>query len=321
MTADDDSPVSGGSGLWAIVLAGGDGTRLQPLVNRLYPDGRPKQFASLIGSRSLLRTTLDRVAHIAPANRTIILTVECHRALAAAELGSAGYWTLEQPVNRGTAAAILWAVMCVERREPDATVVVIPSDHYLADERGIADHLLALTAMAGSDPNRIFLLGARPNRPEPGYGWIEPGEVIGVAGSRSVRTVRRFVEKPSQDAARAMLERGWLWSTLILVGRAATLAALGRDHLGGVHRPLMEVVRVGDSRRSEAALRRAYAEIRHADFSHDLLERVPDRLGVSVLSDLEWSDLGTPERVLAVVRASGRTPGWAMHLELADRSS
>jgi len=211
--------------------------------------------------------------------------------------------------------------MWLERREPDATVVVIPSDHYLADERGIADHLLALTAVAGSDPNRIFLLGARPNRPEPGYGWIEPGEVIGVAGSRSVRTVRRFVEKPSEDAARAMLERGWLWSTLILVGRAATLAALGRDHLGGVHRSLMQVVRVGDSRRSEAALRRAYAEIRHADFSRDLLERVPDRLGVSVLSDLEWSDLGTPERVQAVVRASGHTTGWAMHLELADRSS
>ena len=192
--------ITQGVSLWAIVLAGGDGTRLRSLVDQIYADGRPKQFASLIGSRSLLRTTLDRVGRFVPADRTIILTVERYRALATAELGSSGYWTLEQPLNRGTAAAILWAALWVERRDPDAAVVVVPSDHHIGDDREFADHLLALTSLTRSDPNRVFLLGARPSRPETSFGWIEPGEVIWAAGSRPIREVRRFREKPTEDA-------------------------------------------------------------------------------------------------------------------------
>lgn len=323
MPAPEDgmSVASVSPGAWAVVLAGGEGTRLRSLVDRLYGDGRPKQYASLVSSRSLLRTTLDRVMRFAPVDRTIVLTVERHRALASAELGGAGHWILEQPLNRGTAAAILWAAICVERREPDATIVVVPSDHHLADDQGVADHVLALAALMGSHPDRVFLLAARPTRPEPGYGWIEPGEVIGAAATRPVRTIRRFVEKPGPAAALAMLQEGWLWSTLIVVGRAAALAALGREILPGVHGPLGRAVGRAGRRGADGELRRAYAEIPQTDFSRDLLERVPERLGVSVLSDLEWSDLGTPERVLDVVRASGWVPGWAAGVQPASRAS
>lgn len=293
-------------GPWAIVLAGGDGTRLRPLVDQLYTDGRPKQFASLIGPRSLLRTTLDRVGCFALADRTVVVTVERYRAIASAELERAGHWTLEQPANRGTAAAILLAAMCIEHREADATVVVVPSDHHFGDDREVAQHLLGLSSFAASDPDRILLLGAQPGRPDTGYGWIEPGRLIGHVGSRPVREIRRFVEKPTEAAARAMLQRGWLWSTFMLVGRAATLAAVGRAYLPSVQRPLERAMAKLDGRPAEPALRRAYSEIRAADFSRDLLELIPERLGVSVLGDLEWSDLGTPERVLSAVRASAR---------------
>ena len=308
-------------GPWAIVLAGGDGSRLRPLVDRLYADGRPKQFASLLGSRSLLRATLDRVAGLAPANRTVVLTLERHRALASAELGSHAYWILEQPTNRGTAAAILWAAMCVELREPGATVLVVPSDHHLVGDRAVAEQLLALAALCRSDSDRVFLLAARPTRPEPSYGWIEPGDVIGAVGARPVRTVRRFVEKPTPEAAQAMLLKGWLWSTLIVVGRSATLATLGRHHLPWVHRPLERAIRAAGRRGWEAELRRAYVAIRQADFSRDLLELAPERLGVAILPDLEWSDLGTPERVMDAVWSSGRVPAWASFVHQSTRSS
>lgn len=292
--------------LWAIVLAGGDGTRLQLLVDELYGDGRPKQFASLIGTRSLLRTTLDRVGRITSVERTVVVTVAHHRGLASVEIGDGGYRILEQPANRGTAPAILWSAMWVGRREPDATLGVLPADQHFSNERTAADHLLDLTVLDESDPDRIFLLGARPTRPETGYGWIELGPIIGVAGSRPVCAVRRFVEKPSEQVAEAMLRSGALWSTLIMVGRARAFLAAGRALLRRIHAPLEEAARLADSLHAEAALHRAYAEIQSADFSRDLLELIPERLAVSGLADPEWSDLGTPERVLAVLMATSQ---------------
>ena len=307
---------------WAIVLAGGDGTRLRPLVDRLYGDGRPKQFASLTGTRSLLRTTLDRVGRIAPVERTVVVTVARHRALVSGEIGDRGYRILEQPVNRGTAAAILWSAMWVAGREPDATLVILPADHHVSNEPALADHILDLTILAQSDPDRIFLLGARPTRPDTGYGWIELGAVMRRAGSRPVHAVRRFVEKPSEQVAEAMLRSGSLWSTLILVGRVRAFLAAGRASLPRVHAMLEDAARVADSPHAAAALHRSYAEIGGADFSRDLLELIPERLGVSVLSDSEWSDLGTPERVLAVVRATRLEPVLKAGLErIAERAA
>lgn len=315
MTASSAAPHHGP---WAIVLAGGEGSRLRPLIDRMYTDGRPKQYASLIGSRSLLRTSLDRVSLFVPAARTVVVTVERHRHHASVELAGGGYHLLEQPASRGTAAGALWPMLWIAERDPDATVVVVPSDHHVSDDARFRDCILELVALAQAEPDRIFLLGVRPTAPESGYGWIEPGAAIGPAGVQPVYSVRRFLEKPPEAMARTMLRRGWLWNTLIIVGRVGGLIDAARVHLPQLCRPLARAVGASRGETASLVLREVYGALPSADLSRDLLELIPQRLGVAQLAELDWSDLGTQARVLAAWRALGTEPDWAGETSAAD---
>lgn len=121
--------------LWAIVPAGGEGVRLRGLTRRLYGEDRPKQYATLFGSRSLLRQTLDRVALAIPLERTVVVTLRSHAQYIAPELaGSPNPRVLVQPENRGTAAGVLFPAHWIQWRDLEATVAVFPSDHFIVKE-------------------------------------------------------------------------------------------------------------------------------------------------------------------------------------------
>src|SRR6266700_1199921 len=131
-TASMESPVSEHGNLWAIVLAGGEGVRLRSLTRRLYGYDRPKQYAALVGARSLLRQTLDRVGLLIPPERTVVVTLASHARYVEAELrGAPRPHVLAQPYDRGTAAGIFLPAHWIRLRDPDATVVVFPSDHFV----------------------------------------------------------------------------------------------------------------------------------------------------------------------------------------------
>ena len=140
-------------------------------------------------------------------------------------------------------------------------------------------------AFVGRHPGWIVLLGAPPTEPETEYGWIEPGDAAGWTARGPVRRVRRFVEKPPADVARACLEGGALWNTLVFVAGAATLVDAGRQLLWRLH----------------AALPRA-------DFSTAILEECAPILGVLELTGVSWSDLGSPRRLLRALHAPGAVP-------------
>src|SRR5262249_29391347 len=121
--------------MWAIVLAGGEGVRLRPLVSRIYRDGRPKQYAALLDSRTLLDHTLDRVGLLVPSERTVIVTMQDHDRYLAGEFdGPSHPHVLRQPEDRGTAAGVLLPAHWIYARDPHALVAVFPSDHFMAEE-------------------------------------------------------------------------------------------------------------------------------------------------------------------------------------------
>ena len=299
------------SNLWAIVLAGGQGARLRPLVERIHSDDRPKQYAVLVGERSLLRQTLDRSALVIPAERTVTVTTRSHSAYFASEFtGTSPATALVQPLDRGTAAGLLLPALWIAWRDPTAIVAVLPSDHFVSDDAAFMRHVASLAPVAERHPERILLVASAAESPETSYGWIQPGVEIHNSPSGIVHAVERFVEKPSAAQAQACYERGGLWNTFVMVARASAIVDASRRALPDLYERLRRIRPFVGTERESEAIEGAYALAPVADFSRSVLAAAPDRLGVSRLPALTWSDWGTPERVLETLRREGIAPRW-----------
>lgn len=305
--------------LWGVVLAGGQGMRLQPLVRRIHGEPRPKQYARLVGSQSLLRRTLERVALAVPGARTVIVSVDAHARYLAEESADGPLPTLlMQPGDRGTAAAIVLPALWIHRRDPGATIAIFPSDHFVGVAQPFVDHVRAVATFVARRPERIVLVGAVPDEPETEYGWIEPAETIGAAGPVEIRGVGKFVEKPSLDRARACFAAGALWNTFVVIARAATLVEAARQLLPELHDELAAAVPFVGTRLERRVLRRAYRAVSSQSFSGAFLERCAPVLGVSTLSGTTWCDWGSPRRVIHTLRRTGTTPRWLRALDAAS---
>lgn len=296
---------------WAVVLAGGNGIRLRSLIRDVFGDDRPKQFAPLVTDVSLLRQTLDRTGCLISPNRTVVVSCEHQSGWVARDVGpESRLKVLLQPENRETAAAVLLGVYWVASRDPDATIVLFPSDHFILEEGAFLAHVNEVIDFVEHHPGWVVLLGAPATAPEIDYGWIEPGEAVGATATGPITRVERFREKPTPRVAAACLARGWLWNTFVFVAKAATLGCLAEVLLPEVHHRLNAVAPFFGSRREAYALQVAYAGLPRSNFSHVVLQTGFPCLGVSMLPPLTWSDVGTPQRLFTLLRALRFAPAW-----------
>jgi mannose-1-phosphate guanylyltransferase len=289
---------------WGVVLAGGEGTRLRELTRRIAGDERPKQFCALLGGATLLAETRRRVALGVPGPRTLFSVSEAHARFYAGPLGDVEAGRLVvQPRNRGTAPAILYALLRVAAAAPLDPVAIFPSDHHVSDDAAFMAHVEAAFELVAARPDLVALLAAAPDRPETEYGWIEPAEAVSEPAGRPAYRVRRFWEKPAPALARTLLDAGALWNTFVVIGRVAgLLGAIGRALPGlvGAFRPLRRVL--GTPAEPEVA-RAVYDGLPPADFSRGVLEPSAGALAVVPVHGVEWSDLGSADRVRAARRA------------------
>jgi mannose-1-phosphate guanylyltransferase len=297
--------------LWAVVLAGGEGLRLRPLVRHLCGDERPKQFSPLLGARTLLRQTLDRVGLLVPPERTVVVTLQAHARYLDREFGDRPRPNiLSQPENRGTAAGILLAAQWIETRKPGATLVCFPSDHLVLEEAAFMAHVAEVAEFVEREPRWIVLLGAQPSQPETEYGWIEPGARVGGTVQRPIYGIRRFREKPSKEVAEALLASGGLWNTFVLAARATVLLSAGRECAPALYDRLAQLRAFTGSAAERWAVRQAYALAPTVNFSQSILEVCRQPLAVSTLPGITWCDLGSPERVVNVLTRLGLSAPW-----------
>ncbi len=314
-SAPSVSPVpqsSMGGHVWAVVLAGGQGIRLRELTRHVYGDDRPKQYAVLTGGKSLLRQTLDRVGPLIPRQQIVVVTMAGHSAYMTAELRheTPAPHVLEQPRDRGTAAAVLLAAHWILARDPDAVMAVLPSDHFVGEDEAFMGHVADAVRILDRQSDRIVLLGAAPSEAETDYGWIELGEPLGGPVSSQMYRVRHFREKPTPAMADELYRAGALWNTFVFAGHAAALVEAGGECLPALHERLARLSRFLGTEHERWAIGQAYELSPRANFSQAVLERCPRKLVVVRLSAVSWRDLGTPHRVVKTLGELGMRPPW-----------
>jgi mannose-1-phosphate guanylyltransferase len=226
-----------------------------------------------------------------------------------------------QPRNRGTAIGVLLPLLRILERDPDANVVLVPSDHFVADERVLARAVRDAMREVGSAPERAVLLGIVPDEPDTEFGWILPERNDGPG----VRDVARFVEKPDVQVATRLMRRGGVWNSFIVVAAGWTLLEFFQAKLPGAIALLRTAVAFDSRDRSTAsAIARAYEKVESFDFCRDVLEGLEDRLSVLPVPHCGWSDLGTPQRVARCIERIPTTPNpiapTAVPLDLAHAS-
>lgn len=309
-----ESPSAEPGKRWGVILAGGDGTRLQPLTRFICGDDRPKQFCPLVASATLLEQTRKRAERSILREQILVPLTGSHRAFYLQEPGIRASQRVIQPSNKGTALPILYSLLSIEQNDKDAIVAILPCDHHYSDEPAFTAALESAFDSAAQRPDSVVLLGAPPQGPEVEYGWIELGPSAG-AGSFQVR---RFCEKPPVHVARELIQRGSLWNTFVMVGHV-------RGFLEMVNCPLMRAI---EELRTSPLWAGAevhipdslYARLDPIDFSREVLSVQASRLVALRMGDTGWSDLGHPERVVATLREAGLEPWWLKQWQVRERS-
>lgn len=218
--------------LWTVILAGGVGSRFWPISTPTLP----KQLLPLVTGHPMLRDAVDRLLPLVPGERMLILTNAVLQTAIAAMLPEVPSDNIIcEPRPAGTAAALAWAARIVRGRDPDATMLSVHADWAIGDADGFRAALLRAVDVAEMN-DALVTVGVTPTRPDPGFGYIEPGERSGPVAFR----VARFLEKPDRIRARELIAAGCLWNSGIFVWRASRFLQEVDAHCPEVSRASME---------------------------------------------------------------------------------
>lgn len=271
---------------YCVILAGGRGRRLWPCSRDQYP----KQFIDFFGTgRTQLQTTYDRFVKLLPQENVYICTCREYVSLVREQLPEVDERRiLVEPVSRNTAPSVAWATMRVLRINPEANIIVSPSDHLVVDERSFA-HSLEVGVSYVSENSGLLVMGVKPTRPEPGYGYIQLGDL---SCKPEVFRVKSFTEKPEREFAKMFMESGeFYWNTGVFISNARHLIKTFEDIFPSVLRNLkIEKPEYTYEDELEYVSER-YSIYPNLSIDYAILEHSRD---VYVMKcDFGWADLGT----------------------------
>jgi len=266
--------------VWVTILAGGVGSRFWPVST---PD-RPKQLLPLASERPLIVDTVERARTLVPDDRIRILAGDhlagpFQRVLP--DLGSDSYWI--EPRARGTCPVLAWAAWRLKRLDPEAVMVSLHADHLIRPVERLEETLNTAVEVARRD-QLLLSVGVEPDRPETGYGYVAPGELLPSAGAVTAHRVKAFHEKPSIEVARRYIDEGYLWNTGIFIWSAALLLEEIKTHAPEVALHLEEL---------ETSVESFFDAVPVSVVDRAVMER-SGRIG-TVTASFEWDDVGSWE--------------------------
>jgi mannose-1-phosphate guanylyltransferase len=296
----------------AVILAGGDGTRLRGLVRSVTGQNVPKQFCSLLGEETLVERTRWRVSLAVAPKNTLFVVNQAHEPHYGSILrGVPKSNLLVQPDNRGTAPAILLALLRLAAVDPDGSVAIFPSDHFVSDEQEFMRHVEMAFDAVNVRPELTVLLGMQPSHPDVSYGWIEPAQRIAFE-HYSLYRVGEFWEKPGVDDAVRLLERGCLWNSAVIVARVSTLMGMIMVAAPGLHSAFAPLRAKFPEPPSPRIVATVYRDLPVTGFSEQVLTATPVNLAALPVTGVRWIDLGEPQRLTQTWNQLGLRPSWSI---------
>lgn len=287
---------------YAVVPAGGSGTRLWPLSRA----SRPKFLLPLPGPRTMIQETIERLAPICGASSIFVMTGSAHAAPVARQLVDLPeQQIIVEPMARGSGPAIGLGVALAAHRDPEAVVGSFAADHYVERPDQFVETLRAAIELAEHD--YLVTIGIEPRHPETGYGYIRTGDAIGTFAGLSGNHVSEFKEKPDlQTAERYVASGQYLWNASMFVWKASIFMEELRRLLPSIAAGIDEIVADWDSPERDATMTRVWSTMEDVTIDHGILER-SNRVAV-VPGGFGWSDLGDWHGVGAIINERNTEP-------------
>ncbi|GAB2689058.1 mannose-1-phosphate guanylyltransferase [Mucilaginibacter koreensis] len=271
---------------YAIIMAGGIGSRFWPISRTSYP----KQFIDILGTgKTLIQNTYERFLKICPKENIYVVTNENYTDLVKEQLPDmTDQQILTEPVMRNTAPCVAYGSFKIESLNPDAAIVVAPSDHLILNEDAFVS-AIEKSLQTASQYDYLITLGIKPSRPDTGYGYIQYTEDV---INEEFHKVKTFTEKPTLDLAKTFIQSGdFLWNAGIFVWSAKSIVSAFGTHLPDMHEIFAEARTIYNTDDEKVHINQAYQRCTNISIDYGVMEKAEN---VYVLpSEFGWSDLGT----------------------------
>jgi len=274
---------------YCVIMAGGIGARFWPMSRSSHP----KQFIDILGTgETLIQSTFKRLTKLCPPENILIVTNGIYKDLVMSQLPEVSEeQVLCEPMRRNTAPCIAYANYKIYKQNPDATIVVAPSDHIILKEEGFIDTLDS-ALKAASENDWLLTLGIKPSRPDTGYGYIQYREEIVYPEDDGIRKVKTFTEKPDLKLAETFLESGdFLWNSGIFIWSLKSIMKSFGENLPEVDELFKKGIDAYNTPEEENFIQETYPVCKNISIDYGIMEKAAN---VYVrISDFGWSDLGT----------------------------
>lgn len=274
--------------LHCLIMAGGSGTRFWPQSRR----HQPKQLLNIVGDKTMIRATVERVSPLVPFDRMLVVTGGSHEEKIRAQLPEmSGNAIVAEPVGRNTAPCIALAAYKLRKIDPDGVMAVLPADHLIVKESEFIKALESAYHVAYQNEH-LITFGIVPDRPETGYGYIQRGDLVAENGDFKAYRVIRFVEKPELKIAQAYLAKGdYLWNSGMFVWKISTIIAAFERYLPSVSRAMETIEADLNTDKEAAAINKLYEELPELSIDYGIMERAEDVVVIPI--DVGWNDVGS----------------------------
>ena len=278
--------------LYAVIVAGGTGTRLWPMSRQKSP----KQFQKLTGKKTLFQQTFKRIRKAVPISNIFVSLGKNYLATAQKQLPQIPKKNfIIEPVGKNTAPAIALTSLIIKKRDPDAIIASIASDHEVMKENIFAENIKLAFKVVSQHPRFLITIGLQPTYPETGYGYIKIGEPYG--NYDQTYRVEKFVEKPDEPTAQAYFETTkYLWNASYFIFNAGHILSLYKKHSRQIFQLIQKInvcIEAGESYYP------VFHEMPNEPFDTEIIEKIKEVLVIS--SDMGWSDVGSWKSVYEIL--------------------